>query len=125
MVGAGRFSPVRRQVWEFSVSGFKVVQSWLAYRMRGGAGRRSSPLDEIRPKRWTAQFTLELVELLWTLEVTLDHYPALADLLDAITAGPTFTADELPEPSPQERQAPRFEHKPKARGTYAQTTGLN
>ena len=63
-VGAGQFAPVRPEVWQFSVSGFQVVRSWLAYRMRDGAGRKSSPLDDIRPQRWTAQFTRELLELL-------------------------------------------------------------
>ncbi len=121
LVGAGRFAPVHPRVWEFSVSGFKVVQSWLSYRMRDGAGRRSSPLDEIRPARWTAQFTNELLELLWTLEATIDHYPALADLLDAITAGPTFTADELPQPSGQQRQAPKVERGARRGSGYAQT----
>ncbi len=67
-VGAGEFGPVRSEMWAFSVSGFQVVRSWLGYRMRDGAGRRSSPLDEIRPTRWTAQFTRELLELLWVLQ---------------------------------------------------------
>ena len=44
LVGAGRFAPVSREVWEFLVSGFAVVRSWLGYRMRDGAGRKSSPL---------------------------------------------------------------------------------
>lgn len=120
VVGAGCFEPVHLRVWEFSVSGFRVVRSWLRYRMRQGAGHQSSPLDAIRPTLWTAQFTDELLELLWTLEATLDHYPALADLLDAITAGPTFTADELPQPSNQQRQAPKVD-RGATRGTgYAQ-----
>jgi len=33
-VGKGVFAPVRQEVWEFSVSGFQVLHSWLAYRMR-------------------------------------------------------------------------------------------
>ena len=37
-VGAGEFGPVRPEVWEFSVSGFQVVKSWLGYRMRRGHG---------------------------------------------------------------------------------------
>lgn len=121
LVGAGRFAPVHPRVWEFSVSGFQVVRSWLSYRMRDGAGRKSSPLDKIRPARWTAQFTNELLELLWTLEATLDHYPALTDLLDAITAGPTFTADELPQPSAQQRQAPKIKRGAARSTGYAQT----
>ena len=33
-VGDGRFGPVAPKVWEFEVSGLKVVQSWLGYRMK-------------------------------------------------------------------------------------------
>ena len=61
-VGAGEFAPVAPDVYAFEVSGLKVVQSWLKYRMKKGAGRKSSPLDHIRPERWTSQFTTELLE---------------------------------------------------------------
>lgn len=63
-VGDGRFGPVAPEVWEFEVSGFKVVQSWLGYRMKRRAGKKSSPLDDIRPERWTARMSDELLELL-------------------------------------------------------------
>jgi predicted helicase len=43
-VGKGIFEKVRPQVWEFSVSGFEVVKSWLGYRMRHRSGKSSSPL---------------------------------------------------------------------------------
>src|SRR2546428_6652772 len=56
-VGDGRFAPISPEVFEFEVSGLKVVQSWLNYRMRNSSGRKSSPLDGIRPERWTGQFT--------------------------------------------------------------------
>lgn len=75
-VGASSFGPVDPAVWRFSVSGLEVVRSWLAYRMKKGAGRRSSPLDEIRPERWTPQLTQELLELTWVLEATIDLYAA-------------------------------------------------
>ena len=29
--------------------------------MRKGAGKKSSPLDDIRPERWTSRFTTELL----------------------------------------------------------------
>ena len=106
-VGAGEFGPVRPEVWEFSVSGFQVVKSWLGYRMRAGAGRRSSPLDEIRPTRWTAQFTRELLELLWVLEGSVERQPESAELLEAVVAGACFGAEELPAPAAWEREAPR------------------
>ena len=94
-VGKGTFGSVASEVWSFSVSGFEVVRSWLAYRMKDGAGRRSSPLDDIRPDRWTPAFTEEFLELLWVLEATVATYPAIESLLSRVVAGPTFTAAEL------------------------------
>ena len=111
---------MRPEVWEFSVSGFQVVKSWLGYRMREGTGRRSSPLDEIRPTRWTAQFTRELLELLWVLEGTVERQPALAELLEAVVAGACYGAEELPEPEAWERAAPRVRRGTGRRGAYAQ-----
>ena len=70
-VGAGEFAPAAPELFAFEVSGLKVVQSWLKYRMKKGAAKKSSPLDDIRPTRWTSQFTTELLELLWVLEATL------------------------------------------------------
>ena len=119
-VGAGEFGPVRPEVWGFSVSGFQVVKSWLGYRMREGAGRRSSPLDEIRPTRWTAQFTRELLELLWVLEGSVERQPELAKLLDAVVAGTCFGAEELPAPAAWERQAPRVRRASGQGEAYAQ-----
>ena len=104
-VGAGAFAPVTPAVYGFEVSGLKVVQSWLGYRMKKGAGKKSSPLDDIRPARWTGQFTTELLELLWVLEATLAGYPEQARLLDAIVAGPCFQADDLP-PVPDDMRKP-------------------
>lgn len=105
-VGDGRFGPVAPEVWEFEVSGLKVVQSWLGYRMKKRAGKKSSPLDDIRPEHWTARMSDEFVELLWVLEATLDMEPDLAAALDKIVAGPCFVASELPQPTAQERKAP-------------------
>jgi hypothetical protein len=95
-VGEGEFAPVEPAVYEFEVSGLKVVQSWLKYRMKRGGGKKSSPLDDIRPECWTGDFTTELLELLWVLEATLAEYPAQADLLSAVTKGSCFKAGELP-----------------------------
>ncbi len=96
LVGSGEFGPVSSAVYEFEVLGLKVVQSWLGYRMRVRSGRKSSPLDDIGPERWTAELTRELLTLLWLLEATLEGYPAQAELLETILASPLFTADELP-----------------------------
>ena len=105
-VGDGRFGPVAPEMWAFEVSGLKVVQSWLGYRMKNRAGKKSSPLDNIRPERWTARMSEEFLELLWVLEATLATEPDLAAVLDRVVAGPCFAAADLPQPTEAERKAP-------------------
>lgn len=105
-VGNGVFAPVSAAVFGFEVSGLLVLQSWLRYRMRDGAGRKSSPLDDLRPAQWTGQQTTELLELLWVLEATVAGYPAQEAMLAEVVAGPCFHADELPAPSDWMRLPP-------------------
>jgi len=105
-VGAGEFGPVSREVWDFEVSGLRVVKSWLDYRMKAGHGKKSSPLDDIRPERWTSEFTTEFLELLWVLEATLAEYPKQKELLAAIVKGPLFLSEELPAVPTFMRKAP-------------------
>ena len=104
-VGQGEFAPVSRELFEFEVSGFKAVQSWLKYRMKQGAGKKSSPLDDIRPERWTSQFTTELLEILWVLEATVAGYPEQAVLLNAVVEGECLLASNL-DPVPEELRKP-------------------
>ena len=103
-VGEGEFSPVAPAVWDYSISGRQVVKSWLDYRKLKRSGRKSSPLDEIRPARW--KFTEELLELLWVLEETVHLQPQGAALLDEVCSSALFSVDELPSPTAQEREPP-------------------
>jgi hypothetical protein len=109
-VGNGRFGPVSSEVWEFEVSGFSVVQSWLGYRMKVRSGKKSSALDDIRPERWTARMTDEFLELLWVIEETLIQEPKLSAALDAIVASQCFAIAELPYPTEAERRPLVSEH---------------
>jgi hypothetical protein len=102
-LGEGLFGPVRQEELQFSVSGFAVVHSWLAYRMKKGAGKKSSPLDMIRPTAW--HFDEELLDLLWVLEHTVDLWPKLAQTLTDILSSDLFLASDFPEPKPEERAA--------------------
>lgn len=88
----------------FSLSGFRPVKSWLDYRMKSGAGRTSSPLDEIRPRAW--HFDAELQDLLWVLEAVLARHGRANDLLDRIIAGETLPASAFPTPTKDERKGP-------------------
>lgn len=101
-VGTGKFGPVSPEVWNFEVSGLKVVNSWLGYRMKKRKGRKSSPLDDIRPTRWTQ--TDELLRLLAILEHTIEVTPTAAALLDEILATPLIPATDLPKPTPDQRK---------------------
>jgi predicted helicase len=94
-VGNGRFAPVEPEVYNFEVSGLKVVQSWLGYRMKRPKGKKSSPLDDIRPEKWSGDFITELLELLWILEATIALYPQQAKLLTAVARKATIRISTL------------------------------
>lgn len=98
-MGDGGFGPVAPAVWEIEVSGLKVVQSWLGYRMKKRPGKKSSPFDDTRPERWTARMSDAFLELLWALGSTLAMEPALEKALDKVVAGPCFTAPNCRRPS--------------------------
>lgn len=105
-MGDGVFGPVSPEVWAFEVSGLRVVYSWLGYRKKGRSGRRSSPLDEIRPTAWTHAFTRELLELLWVLEATIAGYGEQAALLEEVLASDLFAADDFPTVPDEVRKPP-------------------
>ncbi|MCU1272039.1 MAG: methyltransferase [Acidobacteriaceae bacterium] len=100
-IGAGVFEHVEPEIWDFSISGFHVLQSWLAFRMQKGAGKKSSPLDRFRPNVW--QFDDELLKLLWIIEATLGMIPELDAIVSEIRASAVFSAGDLPTPTAEER----------------------
>lgn len=106
IVGSGWFGPVSQNVYEYEVSGMKVVQKWLGYRMRNRRGRRSSPLDELTPETWPATYTSELIRLLNILTHSLELHPIQNNLLNEIVEGPLLAADALGDVPPNMRKAP-------------------
>lgn len=100
----GIITGISPEVMDFSVSGFQPVKSWLDYRMKSGAGRTSSPLDDIRPRTWS--FDNALQDMLWVLEATLARHDRANDLLREIVEGDTFSADDFPDPTDEERKGP-------------------
>lgn len=103
-IGRGVFAHVRPEVWNFSVSGLQVVKSWLDYRKFSRSGKKSSPLDEIRPGGW--QFDDELLELLWVLDATVDLLPEVTMIFDEVLASALFVAEDFPTPTDAERRGP-------------------
>lgn len=106
-VGGGVFAPMSPEVWSYEVSGLRVLASWLGFRMQRPRGRKSSPLDAIRPERWTEAMTRELLELLWVLEGSLAIHREQGRLLAEIVAGPLISGAELPSPGPGQASPPR------------------
>ena len=104
-VGTGAFVPVSQAAWDFEVSGLRVLRSWLGNRMKNRKGRKSSPLDDIRPTNWTQ--SKELLLVLSIIEHTIEVTPKAAAHLDQIVKGPLIPATDLPTPTPANRKPPR------------------
>ncbi len=101
LVGTGYIENVPPAVWQYEVSGKKVLVQWFSYRKRNrerpiiGDRRPPSPLGAIQPDRWLAEYTTELLDLLNVLGSLVELEPQQAALLEKICAAPTITSEEL------------------------------
>jgi hypothetical protein len=93
-IGTGSIWPVTPEVWDFDVGGMRVVRHWLNYRTAEYHGR-SSALDRIRPQRWTAAMTDEILALIAVLTACVALHAAQADLLHRICEHRTLSASRL------------------------------
>jgi hypothetical protein len=79
----------------------QVLLQWFSYRKANrerpiiGDRRQPSPLGDIQPDYWLAEYTTELINLLNVLGLLVDLEPAQATLLEKICTGPLISADEL------------------------------
>ncbi len=100
-VGDGYIDNVAPGEWTYEVSGKQVLVQWFSYRRRDrerpiiGDRRQPSPLNDIQPDHWVAEYTTELMNVLNVLGRLVELEPALADLLDRICKGPLLSADSL------------------------------
>jgi hypothetical protein len=99
--GTGYVENVEPAVWNYEVSGKQVLLSWFSYRKKNrerpiiGDRRPPSPLGNIQPAHWLAEYTSELINLLNILGWLVQLEPTQAKLLEKICTGPTFPAEEL------------------------------
>jgi hypothetical protein len=113
LVGCGYVENVPPGVWHYQVSGKQVLPHWFSYRKKNrerpiiGERRTPSPLGDIQPNHWLAEYTTELINVLNVLAWLVDLEPAQAELLDRICAGPTIREDELREAGALEDDAPQ------------------
>ncbi|WP_063901688.1 type ISP restriction/modification enzyme [Burkholderia ubonensis] len=113
-IDGGEFGPVPLAVWNFEVSGLKVVQSWLGYRVKDRKGKKSSPLDAITPKEWGSEITSEFLSLLNLLNATLELHEHQEKLLARIFDCPLMSAAQLSIVPEQWRNAPKIQGKQQA-----------
>jgi hypothetical protein len=109
VVADGVLEGVTADAWEFSVSGMHVMRKWLGYRSLIGTGRAASspsPLDRIRPKKWSSEWSDELRELVYVLTETVKLQRTGKDLLDALLHGELIDSDSLPIPPEALRKPP-------------------
>jgi hypothetical protein len=111
LIGTGYIQNVEPAVWRYEVSGKQVLLQWFSYRKRHrerpiiGDRRPPSPLGNIQPNHWLAEYTTELLNVLNVLGRLVELEPAQAALLEKICAGPTITTEELRAASVYERPA--------------------
>ena len=122
-VGAGHVDNVPPEVWNYKIANVPVVAHWFSYRGRDrarpiiGDRRPPSPLGEIQPSGWLAEYTTELLNVLNVLGRLVVLEPKQADLLARICAGPIIPAADLkiamvtalPNRPPKKAKKPRNE----------------
>jgi predicted helicase len=94
-VGTGEIRPVPERVWEYEVSGMRVIQRWFDYRKCRPRRKRTSPLDDLNADEWTSTTITELLELLNVLSLCAELEPQQAVLLDRVCSGPITTVADL------------------------------
>ncbi len=100
-VGTGYIDGVSQEVWDYEVSGKHVLTQWFSYRGRDrtrpmiGDRRPPSPLGDIQPEGWPAEYTTELLNVLNVLGRLVLLEPVQTDLLARIYAGPTLDCTML------------------------------
>jgi hypothetical protein len=101
LIGQGYVEHVTPAMWKYEVSGKQVLLQWFSYRKHNrerpiiGERRQPSPLGDIQPDYWLAEYTTELLNLLNVLGRLIDLETQQAQLLETICNGPTISAHDL------------------------------
>jgi hypothetical protein len=96
LIGKGFIENVPAAVWQYEVSGKRVLTQWFSYRKRNrerpiiGDRRPPSKLGDIQPDHWLAEYTTELLNVVHVLGLLVELEPAQARLLEVICEGPTL-----------------------------------
>ena len=102
-IGKGFVENVTPEMWAYEVSGMNVLRQWFSYRKADrsrpiiGDRRPPSPLGDIKPDGWLAEYTTDLLDLLNVLGRLIALEAAQADLLQRVCGGPLLAKQQLDE----------------------------
>lgn len=94
-VGDGMIAPVSAEVWNYHVSGMRVVKHWFDYRKKKPSGNHRSELNKIVAHRWTAAMTTELLALLNVVGRCVELAPRQVALLDEVMVSELVSISDL------------------------------
>jgi hypothetical protein len=100
-VGAGFVENVSPEMWAYEIDNKQVLLQWFSYRKADrerpiiGDRRPPSPLGDIQPTSWLAEYTTELINVLNVLGMLVALEPKQKQLLDNICADPLISGAEL------------------------------
>lgn len=100
-VGKGYVDNVSQDMVDYDVSGMNVLNQWFSYRKKDrrrpiiGDRRPPSPLSDIQPDHWLAEYTSDLLDLLHVLGRLVALEPAQAEVLEDILAATLLEHEQL------------------------------
>jgi len=101
LIGSGYIENVEPAVWEYEVSGKEVLLHWFSYRKANrerpiiGDRRKPSPLGDIQPDHWLAEYTTELINVLNVLGLLVAQEEIQEKLLERVCSGELISQEEL------------------------------
>lgn len=100
-VGKGYVENVSQAMVDYDVSGMNVLNQWFSYRKKDrrrpiiGDRRPPSPLSDVQPDHWLAEYTSDLLDLLHVLGRLVALEPAQAEVLEDILGATLIEHDQL------------------------------
>lgn len=100
-VGKGYVENVSQAMVDYDVSGMNVLSQWFSYRKKDrrrpiiGDRRPPSPLSDIQPDHWLAEYTSDLLDLLHVLGRLVALEPAQAEVLENILGSTLLEHEQL------------------------------
>jgi hypothetical protein len=101
LLGQGYIDNVEARMWNYEVSGKQVLLQWFSYRKANrekpiiGDKRPPSPLGDIQPDHWLAEYTTELLNVLNVLGGLTDLEETQAALLEKVCDGTLIHVEDL------------------------------